>query len=139
MLMKSITKKLHLVLVAALLLNTSLVISNTQVTENKMETPAVVDNLIGTWEYTVENVSYEYSKGVIIISKDKKNYSVEVQLSQGSLKGENVVVKGNTIKFVVYIEGQGVDVELTSKGNKISGESSTMDGSYHIEGKRKPQ
>lgn len=137
--MKSITKKLQYVFVATLLLCVTATMANTNITESKKDISVSVDGLLGAWVYTVENVPYEYSKGVFLISKEKGAYNVQVQLTHGTLTGEDIEVKGNTVKFNLFIEGQSVSVELTSDGDKISGESNSMDGTYQIEGKRQAQ
>ena len=137
--MKSITKKLQYVLVAALILGATATMANTNLEENKTNISVSADELLGAWVYTVENVPYEYSKGVFLISKEKGAYNVQVQLPHGTLTGEDIEVKGNTVKFNLFIEGQSVSVELTSNGDKISGESNSMDGTYQIEGKRQAQ
>jgi hypothetical protein len=137
--MKSITKKLQYVLVAALILGATAAMANTNLEENKTNISVSADELLGAWVYTVENVPYEYSKGVFLISKEKGAYNVQVQLSHGTLTGEDIEVKGNTVKFNLFIEGQSVSVELTSNRDKISGESNSMDGTCQIEGNRQAQ
>ncbi len=137
--MKSMTKKLQYVFVAALLLCVTATMASTNLEENKTNISVSADELLGAWVYTVENVPYEYSKGVFLISKEKGAYNVQVQLPHGTLTGEDIEVKGNTVKFNLFIEGQSVSVELTSNGDKISGESNSMDGTYQIEGKRQAQ
>lgn len=97
-------------------------------------------DLVGTWQYTVASAPLEYSTGVLSIVKDDGEYAVQVQLTGGTLKGENVSVDGNTIRFKVNIEGGMVSVELAVTGDEITGTSSSSEGIYTIEGERlKPQ
>jgi hypothetical protein len=137
--MNSITKKLQYVFVVTLLLCVTATMAKTNIAESKKDISVSVDGLLGAWVYTVENVPYEYSKGVFLISKENGAYNVQVQLTHGTLTGEDIEVKGNTVKFNLIIEGQSVAVELTSNGDKISGESNSMDGTYQIEGARQAQ
>jgi len=131
--MKSVTKKLQFVIIMALLLSTSTVVPNNSKGEDLIEINTA-DDLIGAWSYTVENVDFQYSTGVLIISKEEGKYNVQVQLSAGIIPGEDIVVNDNKISFAVYIEGQKVSVSLVADGDKIEGESSSSDGVYKIEG-----
>ena len=131
--MKSVTKKLQFVIVAAFLLSATTVMSNIGFGEDEIEVNTA-DDLIGAWSYTVENVDYQYSTGVLLITKEEGKYSVQVQLSAGNIPGEDIVVNDNKISFAVYIEGQKVSVSLKADGDKIEGESSSSDGVYKIEG-----
>ncbi|MGB5499288.1 MAG: hypothetical protein WBM77_10200 [Maribacter sp.] len=131
--MKSITKKLQFVIIMALLLSTSTVVPNNSNGEDEIEVNTA-DDLIGAWSYTVENVDFQYSTGVLLITKEEGKYNVQVQLSAGIIPGEDIEVNDNKISFAVYIEGQKVSVSLMADGDKIEGESSSSDGVYKIEG-----
>ncbi len=133
--MKSVIKKLQFIIVVAFLLSATTVMSNTSLEENKIEVNTA-DDLIGAWNYTVENVDYQYSTGVLLITKEEGKYNVQVQLSEGNIPGEEVVVKDNSITFSVYIEGQKILVSLMADGDKIKGESSSAEGVYKIEGSK---
>lgn len=134
--MRSFTRNLQYVLVAALLLNATTVMSKNTIETDKSDVSITKDELIGTWFYTVENVDYQYSKGALLITKENENYNVQVQLSQGVISGDEIEVNGNTITFSVNIEGQTIAVKLTVEGEKISGESSSADGVFKIVGTR---
>ena len=131
--MKLVLKKLQFVLLAIILLSTTTVMSNHGLAHNTMDV-YTADDLVGAWNYTVENVDYEYRTGVLLITKEEEKYSVEVQLSAGNIPGEEIEVIDNSIKFSVYIEGQKISVSLEADGDKIKGESSSYDGVYKIEG-----
>lgn len=131
--MKSVAKKLQFVLLAIILLSATTVRSNTSI-ENNTKEVKTADELVGAWNYTVENVDYEYRTGVLLISKEDGKYNVQVQLSAGNIPGEEIEVVDNSIKFSVYIEGQKISVSLKAEGDKIKGESSSYDGVYKIEG-----
>lgn len=103
-----------------------------------IKTDAMVVNeaLIGAYAYTVENVPIEYSTGVIVITQPGDTYMVTVKLTHGELKGENVQVVDNSIKFNLFIDGQTVAVALVVDGDAISGQSTSYDGTFYIQGKR---
>lgn len=99
--------------------------------------PAIVqDNLVGGWSYTVEGAPEGYQKGLLVIVKEGDNYKVQVQIGGGTLLGENVKVNGNTITFDVMVEGGRVSVNLTAKGDTITGKSTSSEGSYSINGEK---
>ncbi|AYN68870.1 hypothetical protein D1013_16525 [Euzebyella marina] len=100
----------------------------------------IVNDLVGIWQYTVDNAPPEYSKGVIVIKNETDSYAVEVQIPAGTLQGSNVNVDGSQISFELNIEGTVFTVKLIADGDTISGESFSYDGSYGISGTRvKPQ
>ena len=92
---------------------------------------------IGTWEYTVEDVPYEYSAGVLIITKEKEEYKVVVKVNYNTLTASEVKVNENTINFSVYIEGGKVQVSLQVKDDLIQGTADSTEGSFSLKGKKK--
>lgn len=91
---------------------------------------------IGTWEYTVEDVPYEYSSGELVITKEKGEYKVVVKANYNKLTASEVKVDGNAVNFSVYIEGGKVQVSLQVKDDAINGKANTMEGSFLLKGKR---
>lgn len=135
--MKSIARKFQILVVATCLLGATTVLAEKSTNEkNSIDLLIPADEVTGAWEYTVENVPYEYSKGVMNITKDKKEYSVKIQLQYGTIDAKNVKVKDSTITFNVNVEGTDVSVTLNIEGDKMSGESSSYDGNFAIEGNR---
>ena len=92
---------------------------------------------IGTWEYTVEDVPYEYSAGVLIITKEKEEYKVVVKVNYNTLTASEVKVNENTVNFSVYIEGGKVQVSLQVKDDLIQGIADSTEGSFSLKGKKK--
>lgn len=90
--------------------------------------------LLGYWNYTVPNAPYEYSKGDLLINKEKENFSVKIMLPAGSINAESVVVQGNKINFKVYVEDSLVTVTLEAQGDTISGIAVTPEGTLQIKG-----
>jgi hypothetical protein len=134
--MNRIIKKAHLAIAILFLLSFSISWSSINNVGNKIDLPLPSEALLGAYEYTVENVPYEYSKGVLIIAKLSDTYTVKVKVTAGELEGEDVQVVDNSIKFKVFIEGQTVAVDLTVDGDIISGKSTSYDGTFYIQGKR---
>jgi len=95
------------------------------------------NDILGVWEYMAENVPYEYSKGIISITKVGKENKVKVTIGEFSMDGTNVIINKNEVRFQVFVEGQTVDVNLSANGNDLSGQGSTMDGVFLLSGKRK--
>ena len=91
----------------------------------------------GVWDYTVQDVPPEYSKGVLHVTKKKRVYMVQLELPNGNLDGENVVVKKNSLNFTIDLEGQIIAVSLTLAGDTFAGESSAPDGVFPLEGIRR--
>ncbi len=133
--MKRLIEKSKIITIVLFLLTTSFTWSS--INEIMIDVPVSGEDLIGTYDYTVDGVPYEYSKGVIIIGKQKAVYTVKIKLDNGELNGEDVKVEGNSITFNVFIEGRAVAVELTVEGDGISGESNSYDGTFMIKGKRR--
>lgn len=91
---------------------------------------------IGTWEYTVADVPYEYSAGVMVISKDKEGYKVVVKVNYNTLTASEVKVNENKVDFSVYIEGGKVQVSLQVKDDVINGNANSAEGTFTLKGKR---
>ncbi len=95
------------------------------------------NKLTGTWDYTVQDVPPEYSSGVLHILKEGRSYKVSVELTEGTLNAADVKTKRNTINFHLMINGQRVDVALMVEGDTISGESTSPDGVFKLQGTRR--
>ncbi|HLT50725.1 MAG TPA: hypothetical protein VKZ93_02145 [Arenibacter sp.] len=96
-------------------------------------------DFLGNWVYTVEDVSPEYSSGILHITKRNGELAVEVALKTGRLRGEQVKIVDNAMNFTVNIEGQVVAVKLTVAGNKISGTSSSSEGTFKLTGTKRAE
>ncbi len=92
------------------------------------------DNLIGGWEYTVDNAPEGYGSGLMMIVMQDNAYKVQVQTGAGVMNATNVVVKGNDIAFTLNVEGENVTVALSAKGSTISGTSTSSAGVFKING-----
>lgn len=92
---------------------------------------------IGTWEYTVADVPYEYSAGVLIITKEKNEYKVLVKVNNNTLTASDVKVNDDKVNFSVYIEGGKVQVSLQVKDDVLNGNANSSEGSFSLKGKKK--
>ncbi len=93
---------------------------------------------IGVWEYEVEGTEDAYRKGVLFVRLENGTPIVEVHLSNGVLTGQDVQLQGDTLKFIVNLDGvERVAVVLKSKDDRMIGEASSSQGSFIIKGSRK--
>ena len=95
-------------------------------------------NPVGTWGYEAASAPYEYSAGDIVVSKDGKEYQVEIQLGEYyKIKASTVEYKDNVLSFKVYIEGETVSIEATMEKEKFEGTASYSEGTIKVTGKKK--
>ena len=57
---------------------------------------------VGTWNYTVEEVPYEYSTGILAVTKEKEEYKAVVKVNYNTLTATKVKVEENIVNFLVY-------------------------------------
>lgn len=113
--------------------------TNTLIIENAedlKEFSLVANSFEGSWDYTVSDVPYEYKTGVLLISKKKEEYVVEVKLQYGTIKATDVSLKKNKMNFSVWVEGEKVDVSLTIKEDELTGKAKASIGEMTLMGKR---
>lgn len=92
----------------------------------------------GTWSYEATMAPYEYSSGDIVVAKDGKDYTVQIVLGEYyKVKGEKVVYEKNELSFVVYIEGESVDIKMTLGKEEAKGTASYTDGDIPVTAKKK--
>lgn len=96
------------------------------------------DGPLGTWDYEVKGTEEAYRKGVLFVRLENGQHFVEVHLGNGVLNGDDVKIEGNTLKFIVNLDGvQRVTVVLNANEDTIVGEASSSQGSFNITGSRK--
>ena len=92
----------------------------------------------GKWKYEATMAPYEYSSGDIVVAKDGKDYTVEIVLGEYyKVKGEKVVFEENELSFIVYIEGEAIDIKATVGEEEMKGTASYTDGDIPITAKKK--
>lgn len=92
----------------------------------------------GTWTYKAADAPYEYSAGDIVISKEGKEYKVEIVLGEYyKVKGSNVTYDKNEISFTVYIESESIQIKGTFDKENMKGSASYTDGTIPITATKK--
>jgi hypothetical protein len=92
----------------------------------------------GTWTYEATMAPYEYSSGDIVVEKDGKDYTVQIVLGEYyKVKGEKVVYEKNELSFIVYIEGESIDIKMTMGKDEAKGTASYSDGDIPVTAKKK--
>lgn len=91
---------------------------------------------VGTWDYKVENAPYEYSSGVLYVTKEKNGYAVKVKLNYSTEIANNVKVDKNKLNFSVMVEGLNVKVALEVDASGIKGKADSPEGVFSLTGKR---
>ena len=92
----------------------------------------------GTWTYEATQAPYEYSSGDIVVTKDGKDYTVEIVLGEYyKVKGEKVVYDKNELSFVIYIESETVEIKVTVEKETMTGNASYSEGTIPITAKKK--
>lgn len=93
---------------------------------------------LGVWDYEVSGTEDAYKKGVLFVRLENGQHKVEVHLGNGVLNGQDVEVNGNTLKFMVNIDGvERVAVVLNANEDSLVGEASSSQGTFKIKGSRK--
>ena len=92
----------------------------------------------GTWTYEATMAPYEYSSGDIVVAKEDKDLTVQIVLGEYyKVKGEKVVYEENELSFVVYIEGEPIDIKMTVTKEEMKGTASYTDGDIPVTAKKK--
>jgi len=92
----------------------------------------------GTWTYEANEAPYEYSSGDIVVSKEGKEFKVELKLGEYyKIKASSVEYKENVLSFRVYVEGESVSVKATMEKDKFDGTASYSEGTIKVTGKKK--
>ena len=92
----------------------------------------------GTWTYKAADAPYEYSSGDIVITKEGKEYQVEIVLGEYyKVKGSNIKYEKNEISFTVYIESESVQIKGTVDKENLKGTASYTDGTIPITATKK--
>ncbi len=92
----------------------------------------------GTWTYEASQAPYEYSSGDIVVSKEGKEYTVQIVLGEyHKMKAEQVAFENNELSFTVFIDGESVDIKMTVGKESMEGNASYSDGTIPITTKKK--
>jgi hypothetical protein len=95
-------------------------------------------NPVGTWSYEAPYAPYEYSEGEVVVSKEGKDYKVEIKLGEYySIKASSVEYNDNVLSYKLYVEGESVSIKTTMGKEEFKGTASYSEGTIDITGKKK--
>ncbi len=92
-------------------------------TEKKLE---------GTWKYQALDAPYEYSEGQLVFTKKDGKLGGIAKVNYGSMELEDLKITGEKVSFTVYVEGEYVEINLTLKGDKLTGQASYSEGALDV-------
>ena len=93
---------------------------------------------VGTWSYEASQAPYEYNSGDIVVSKEGKEYNVEVKLGEYyKIQASSVEYLQNMLSFKLYVEGESVSVKATMEKEMFDGTASYSEGTIKLTGKKK--
>ncbi|OWW25097.1 hypothetical protein B4Q04_11170 [Zobellia sp. OII3] len=136
--MRIIKKNLFALLAGAMLVP-NLSVAHPTIVDEAMEimVSSVQENgIYGRWGYTAESAPEQYRRGGLAIFEENGQNKVVVKFEEADVFGQNVKVSGNTIRFKFTYEGATFDVELTVKGDTLTGNYTSPDGTYSIKADR---
>lgn len=103
------------------------------------ELPAKRFSPVGSWDYSVPGVAEGYETGTMIITRDRKEYRVTMQLTEYSkVEAEQVVYKNKTISFSFWVETEEILVSGTFDGENFNAKLSYSEGDFNLEALKKP-
>ncbi|MBT3243585.1 MAG: hypothetical protein HN352_10560 [Bacteroidetes bacterium] len=103
-------------------------------------TPADKDiDPVGTWTFSAPDAPYDYQSGDFIITKEKKEYKVQVVFNEYyKMKASNVKYEKNELSFRVYVDDETVYIKGTfDKEKGFVGKAMTSMGDMPIKAKKK--
>ena len=115
-------------MIAALMLVFSVSVLMAANTEKKLE---------GTWEYKASEAPYEYSAGQLVFKQKDGKLEGVAKVNYGSMELEDLKVTGEKVSFTVYVEGEYVQINLTLKGDKLTGKAAYSEGSLDVSATKK--
>lgn len=102
-----------------------------------MQSFATSKSVEGTWLYEAPTAPYEYTKGEIVIKKEKGEYNSEIKFKYNTISISSVTVEENNVIMKFYVEGELIKVNLIIDGDTFVGSSNTPEGTLKLTGKRK--
>lgn len=85
-------------------------------------------SLIGEWLYTVSDAPYGYEKGSLIFSEKSGQTICVIKVEAGELVASNLKIVKKNITFTTEVEGNSINIALTHKKNKLTGNVQTPEG-----------
>ncbi len=104
-------------------------------------TPAEKDvDPVGNWTFSCPDAPYDYQTGTFVISKEKKEYKVQVVFNEYyKINGSNVKFEKNELSFRVYVDDETVYIKgkFDEKTGAFTGKAMTSMGDMAIKAKKK--
>ncbi len=99
------------------------------------------NQLVGSWDFTVSQAPWEYSRGKFIIEEDsEKGLTTSVVFSSGSKMTMSKVTQENEkVTFEATVEGYPIKTIVTLKDGNLVGHVETYDGNMAFIAKRSSQ
>ena len=96
-------------------------------------------NPVGTWTFTAPDAPYDYQSGDIVISKEKKEYKVQIVFNEYyKINGSNVKYEKNVLSFRVNLDDETVYIKGTfDPKTGFTGKAMTSMGDMVIKAKKK--
>lgn len=85
-------------------------------------------SLIGEWLYTVSDAPHGYEKGSLIFSEKSGQTICVIKVEAGELVASNLKIVKKNITFTTEVEGNSINIALTHKKNKLTGNVQTPEG-----------
>jgi hypothetical protein len=97
------------------------------------------DKFIGKWNISVPDSPLpEYSSSILVFSKEGKTIKGSMGINEYMMDVEDLVIKGNKAEFVVYVQGEKINISLKRKGNTLNGTAVYSQGSLTVTGTKQP-
>lgn len=118
-----------IILISSLFLLAFILMAGTSNNESVLE---------GSWEFSVDDAPWEYSRGVLIFeTNDDLELTGKVEFDNGRvIQISNISLDGDKVVFEVSVDGNDVKTDFTLSENEMSGYVHTVDGNLFFSAKR---
>ncbi len=102
----------------------------------------VKNNPVGRWKFEAPYAPEGYTLGTIDITFAEEKYSTTIAFAGSDYKipGENTKVEKETVAFVVYIEGDNIEISLKAENDtKMTGKAVYSQGEIPLTLTREPE
>jgi len=95
------------------------------------QTTAGKTDPVGSWKFDAPYAPEGYTSGTIVVGLAEQKHTATMMFtgSEYKLKGENVKIENDTLTFIIYLEGQSINVTLKMESNtKMAGKAVYSEG-----------
>jgi hypothetical protein len=97
----------------------------------ELKASSLANELLGSWKYTVSDVPPEYEKGVMTFElNDNKTVGYIGQADK--IEMNDLKIEKEKITFKLNLDGDIITVNLTQKGDKLTGTVVSPEGEFLI-------